>query len=260
MKSGFRIYHAGKRLVHGKLLITSGFMLLIAIIYMVIIMLERFAKSLLDISVYTSSAVEQQAVFGAFDSADISRYAVTLAAALLLFLIYTPLKCGFKLWYMKNAADADNSARVVFSFFGRRFFKCIFVQMLKSIWLILLFALCSIPSAALYLAIYYNVLPLPNALSYTVLTVLSIIMLILYASVAMLYWQVGYVFTMHPDMPIIKLFGLSRRIMKNKRMALIGLLLRCIPLIISCIFVLPAVYAVPVMQSSFAEFAYDASM
>lgn len=260
MKSGFRIYHVGKRLVNGKLLTTSGFILLAAIIYIIIIMLERFAKSLLDISVYTSSAVGQQAVFGVFDSADISRYAVTAAAALLLFLIYTPLKCGFKLWYMKNAADADNSAWIIFRYFGRKYFKCLFVQMLKSLWIILLFALCCIPSAAVYVALYYNVIPLANAVSYTLLVVISVAMLILFASVAMLYWQVGYVFAMHPDMPIIKLFGLSRRIMKNKRMALIGLLLRCVPLIISCIFVIPIVYAVPVMQSSFAEFAYDASM
>lgn len=259
MKSGFRIYHAGKRLVHGKLLITSGFILLAAIIYIAVILLERLAKSLFYVLTLSSGA-EQQMVIDTFSGIDVSQYVVTMAAALLLFLIYTPLKCGFKLWYMKNAADTDNSAWIIFSFFGRKYFKCLFVQILKVLWLILLFIICCIPSTALYMGIYYNVISLPNAVAYAVLTVLSFIMLILYMSIAMLYWQISYVFTMHPDMPIIKLFSLSRSIMKNKRMALLGLLLRCVPLLISCIFVIPAIYAVPIMQSSFAEFAYDASM
>lgn len=260
MKSGFRIYHAGKRLVHGKLLITSGFILLAAIIYIVIIMLERFAKSLFYASTYVSSGADRQMASNVFSGMDISRYAVTMAATLLLFLICTPLKCGFKLWYMKNAADTDNSAWVIFSFFGRKYFKCLFVQILKVLWLILLFIICCIPSTAFYMGIYYDVISLPNAAAYAVLIALSLIMLTLYMSIAMLYWQISYVFTMHPDMPIIKLFSLSRNIMKNKRMALLGLLLRCVPLLISCIFVIPAIYAVPIMQSSFAEFAYDASM
>ena len=142
-------------------------------------------------------------------------------------------------------------------FIRKGFFKGLLFKFILMLITLTIFAISMLP-CTLWLYIYmFNIINIPPAMTLLLagLCFLGGIALFLYCRTLFALSQ--YIFVIRPDIGIFRILRGSIKLMKGKRIVYLSLILRCIPAALSCIFLLPSIYSVPIINSAIAEFAFD---
>lgn len=240
MHSGFAIYKAGKRSFKEAWFRAILVFFIIITVYAIIMTSEIFIRK------------------GFFENISLNTsLIINLITTVILYLIMTPLILGQKAWHMKNAEGSPEKMGRTVYFFGRYFFKGLLFKLILMLITLTLFIISILP-CALWLYIYFlNIIDIPPVITLMLagLCFIGGIALFLYCRTLFVLSQ--YIFVIRPDIGIFRTFRGSIKLMKGKRIVYLSLILRCIPAGISCIFLLPSIYSIPVINSAIAEFAFD---
>ena len=240
MHSGFAIYKAGKRTFKEAWFRAILIFFIIFAVYALIMTSEIFIRKVFfeNISLNTSLIIN-------------------LITTVVIYIIMTPLVLGQKAWHMKNAEGSPEKMGRTVYFFGRYFFKGLLFKFILMLITLTIFAISMLP-CVLWLYIYmFNIINIPPAITLLLsgLCFLGGIALFLYCRTLFALSQ--YIFVIRPDIGIFRILRGSIKLMKGKRIVYLSLILRCIPAALSCIFLLPSIYSVPIINSAIAEFAFD---
>ncbi len=190
----------------------------------------------------------------------------TLIVSLFYTLIISPLRLGITRWYQSVAICGDLKINQVFYYYRtNQLFKSSLMFSIFSAFIMLGVLIISLaPAAGCFgLAISYldasatatqrsMALPLVAASA-----ALLLVGLIVSLSVIARWFVAKYLYVSGDSYGVLQAFALSRSYTKGRVGEILALFISCVPMWLSCVFVFPLLYAVPMSMTIFAAAAQD---
>lgn len=177
------------------------------------------------------------------------------------FMIVSPLRLGVTNWYQSLAICGNLQVGQIFYFYrtNELFKEALLFELARLIRHAIALAVTLSPAAVCFgMALNASKSSQGNMLTLIAAgAALLIVGLIVYAYVAIRWFAAKYLYVSGRDYGVGECFRYSNKYMKKHTGKVMLLIFTCIPMWLSCVFVLPALYVIPYFNAIMAAAAQD---
>jgi len=191
-------------------------------------------------------------------------YFISIVLAVFYFMMSAPLNLGIVKWYQSVAQCGDLKVGQVFHYYrdNQRFTDALSFEVNRVIRHVLVGGLCAAPSLVCFARALSAAVEAGGAAadagSMALLGVaLLLVGLLVYAFIMLRWFVARYIFTAGIRQSVGRCFTTSAEFMKGHSFKVLRVYISLLPLILSCLLVAPAIYAIPVINASLAGCAQD---